>query len=496
MVLSLKKLRAKALDFLKPRVDGVTAQTPEPVGIFVNDLHSRLNKTRVERVVSPGSIDEVQALIQQTKAEGRAVCIVGGRHAMGGQQFARDSILLDTQKLNRVIHFDPERGLIKVEAGCRWPELLHWLERTQARTPAQWGIRQKQTGADRLSIGGALSANAHGRGLLLRPIIDDVESMTLVDSNGKVLTCGRKENDELFRLVIGGYGLFGVIADVTLRLAPRQKMERVVEIIGVDELIPAIERRIADGFLYGDFQFTIDPEHDDFLRKGVFSCYRPIEITAEIPGHQKELTTQDWMRLFYLAHKNKTRAFEEYATYYLSTHGQRYWSDTHQLSEYVDEYHRQLDEWLGPSGKGSEMITEIYVPRESLISFMEDVRKEFRKRQVNLIYGTVRFIEKDDESFLAWAKQRYVCIVFNLHTAHDPQALSKTAAAFRLLIDHGIRRGGSYYLTYHRWATRAQVETCYPRFIEFLRRKSHYDPNGRFQSEWYRHYVKMFADSL
>jgi FAD/FMN-containing dehydrogenase len=58
------------------------------------------------------------------------------------------------------------------------------------------------------------------------------------------------------------------------------------------------------------------------------------------------------------------------------------------------------------------------------------------------------------------------------------------------------RRQGTYYLTYHRYATRKQVKTCYPQFAEFLRLKKKYDPEERFQSDWYRHYRTMFADSL
>jgi FAD/FMN-containing dehydrogenase len=139
------------------------------------------------------------------------------------------------------------------------------------------------------------------------------------------------------------------------------------------------------------------------------------------------------------------------------------------------------------------MITEIYVPREKLADFMAEARKDFRKNKVNVVYGTVRLIEKDDETFLPWAKQSYACVIFNLHTLHDAQSLHQTASAFRRLIDMGRRRGGSYFLTYHRWATRNQVEACYPRFAEFLREKRNFDPHERFTSDWYRHYKKKFA---
>ena len=128
--------------------------------------------------------------------------------------------------------------------------------------------------------------------------------------------------------------------------------------------------------------------------------------------------------------------------------------------------------------------------------FLTDVREDFRKHAVNLIYGTIRMIERDDETFLAWANEDYACIVFNLHTEHTPMGFEHSAEAFRRLIDLGTKYGGSYYLTYHRYATREQVEECYPQFAEFLRLKRKYDPAGVFQSDWYRHYARLFEDEI
>ncbi|HUF63269.1 MAG TPA: D-arabinono-1,4-lactone oxidase [Verrucomicrobiales bacterium] len=104
-------------------------------------------------------------------------------------------------------------------------------------------------------------------------------------------------------------------------------------------------------------------------------------------------------------------------------------------------------------------------------------------------------IERDGESFLAWARESWACTVLNLHIDHDAGGLSKAEHDFRRLIDRAIQFGGSYFLTYHRWAKREQVERCYPQFPEFLRLKRKYDPQEVFQSEWYRHYKARFADA-
>ena len=463
--------------------------------VFVNDVHSQLNETRVRRIVSPRTSDEVRAALRAAASEGTSVSLCGSRHAMGGQQFGADTVLLDLRSLNRIRAFDEDRGTIEVDAGVEWPALVDHLLTAQRGRPRQWGIAQKQTGADRLTIGGALSANAHGRGLRMAPIVSDVESFKLVNARGEFRRCSRIENRELFQLAIGGYGLFGAIASVKLRLVPRRKLERIVEVRSVDGLMDAFDRRITDGFVYGDFQYAIDARSDTFMRRGVFSCYRPVDDATPMDETQKELSDADWRGLLQLAHADPSAAFDRYAAYYLSTSGQIYWSDVHQLSTYLDDYHRALDAALG-GGRATEMISELYVPRPALGAFFEDVRDAFRGGPVPIVYGTVRLIERDEETFLPWAREPWACTIFNLHVEHMPAGIERAADAFRTLIDLALRRNGSYFLTYHRWARREQVEAAHPRFVEFLQRKLAHDPEERFQSEWWRHYRALFAGRL
>ncbi len=460
---------------------------------LVNDIHSQLNATRVRAIVKPERVEDLRTVILAARSSDLSVSIAGGRHAMGGQQFRTGGVLIDTRALNRVLAFDRDGGVIACEAGIQWPELLGHLARVQEGRERQWGIYQKQTGADRLSLGGALAANVHGRGLTLGPIIQQVESFDLVDHLGEVRTCSREENAELFRLAIGGYGLFGVISAVRLRLRPRVKVRRVVELADIEDVPAWFEARIRDGYLYGDFQFATDAGRGSFLSEGVFACYQPVPPDTPLTANPVRLEPENWARLTFYSHRYKRRAFETYASRYLDTSGQVYWADDQLAASYVDDYHADLDRALGARVKATEMITEIYVPRRRLIGFMQDAREVLRDRRANVIYGTIRLIERDDESFLAWARDRYACVIFNLHVDHTPERIASAAATFRDLIDLGIAQGGSCYLTYHRWARRDQVERCYPQFRSFLALKRRYDPEERFQSDWYRHYREMFA---
>lgn len=462
-------------------------------GLLVNDIHSQLNATRVARLIEPTGLGALVEIVRAAQSTHAQLSLCGGRHAMGGQQFGADTWLVDLRRHAAIHSFDEERGLIVADAGIQWPELIAGCAAMHREGHRAWGIRQKQTGADRMTLGGALSANVHGRGLRMPPIVGDVEAITLVDASGEVRRCSRAKDAELFRLAIGGYGLFGIIAEVTLRLMPRVKVERRVEVLSLEELLRVPEERDTREWLFGDFQYSIDERSPDFLRRGVFSAYHRIEDDRPMPGEQRALRGEDWRRLLHLAHTDRARVFEEYAAYYLSTQGQRYWSDTHQLGNYFDGYHAEIDRQLAASHAGSEMITEIYVPRAALGVFMAGAAERLRRGGVPVIYGTIRLIERDEESFLAWAREPWACIIFNLCVTHTPAGLAAAQTAFRGLIDLAIAHGGSYYLTYHRWATRAQVEACHPRFREFLRHKEAYDPAELFTSDWHRHHRTLFA---
>jgi FAD/FMN-containing dehydrogenase len=311
-----------------------------------------------------------------------------------------------------------------------------------------------------------------------------------------VRRCSRTENSEVFRAAIGGYGLFGAMVNVRLRLTPRHKVQRTVEVIDIADLPAMFDRRIAAGYQYGDFQFATQLDPDALLRKGVFSCYRPVDDATPMPANRARLSPENWRELILLAHVDRARAFQAYSSYYLTTSGQYYYSDEHQMSTYIPDYHEALGARLGEYVRGTEMISEIYVPRDALVRFLADVRSDFLEHKTDLIYGTIRLIERDDETMLHWAKQPYACIIFNIHVMPDPAGVERARQEFRRLIDRGLQYGGSYYLTYHRWAERRQVAAAYPEFPEFLRLKRRLDPAEVFQSDWYRHYRTMFADQL
>ena len=100
--------------------------------IELNDVHSQLNATLHYAVITPKSVEDIQHAVRDAKAKGQFISISGGKHSMGGQQFGKGTINLSMSSFNQVISLDAEKGIVEVQSGIQWPELVHWLSKNQS----------------------------------------------------------------------------------------------------------------------------------------------------------------------------------------------------------------------------------------------------------------------------------------------------------------------------------------------------------------------------
>jgi FAD/FMN-containing dehydrogenase len=54
----------------------------EPLARWVDDVHARINRTRVARCMKPQSPEEVAAIVRASARRGMQVCVAGARHSM------------------------------------------------------------------------------------------------------------------------------------------------------------------------------------------------------------------------------------------------------------------------------------------------------------------------------------------------------------------------------------------------------------------------------
>ena len=120
--------------------------------------------------------------------------------------------LLDTRSLDRFLHFDPQQGLLRCEAGVTLADIL------QLTFPHGWFL-PVTPGTKFVSIAGAVANDVHGKNHHCAGTFGcHVRSLELLRSSGERLVCSPAQNSELFAATIGGLGLTGLISWVELQL--------------------------------------------------------------------------------------------------------------------------------------------------------------------------------------------------------------------------------------------------------------------------------------
>src|SRR5262245_10522775 len=174
----------------------------------INDV-SCLNPTRIDGVVEVKDASDVSRALSFARANRLNVSIAGARHSQGGQAFARGAVVLDMRGFNR-ISIDPDARTITVQSGATWHDIQNSLH-------PKFAVKAMQS-TDVFTVGGSISVNAHGMDHQAGSVGGYVQAMRVMLADGTIHTVSRTEEPELFRLVIGGYGLFAVILDADIAI--------------------------------------------------------------------------------------------------------------------------------------------------------------------------------------------------------------------------------------------------------------------------------------
>lgn len=125
----------------------------------------------------------------------------------------------------------------------------------------------------------------------------------------------------------------------------------------------------------------------------------------------------------------------------------------------------------------TDILQEHFVPVSELAGFLDAFRAIVLRRNINLVNATIRFVPKDAESFLSYARQDSFAIVVLLNQALSASGRKAADTWTREFIDAALARGGAYYLPYQNYATSEQLQKAYPQIDDFFAKKKVYDPD-------------------
>lgn len=430
---------------------------------------SRLSPTIVNQIIKPKTINELQEIIKNTS---KPIAIAGAKYSQGGQVAFKNGITIDMSYLNKIIKLDKKEKLITVQTGITWSKIQKYID------PYNLSIKVMQSYND-FSVGGSLSVNVHGRDPY-GSLIKTIKEIKVLIADGSIITANKNENSSLFFGAIGGYGLLGIITEASIELTENIKIERKINLI--------------DTIKYKEFFFEKIYKNKDVIFHNANIYPNEFKKVMAITWHK---TTKE------ITEKNRLQQENSYVKEKLEEQILRRFTPAKNLRQEIEKItlNKPLIVWrnheMSYSVKSLEplwrfpttsILQEYFIPIRNFYFFVEKFKKIIQQHDVNVLNVSIRFVKKDSESILNYAKEDCFAFVCYINVKRSITQIWEQTWT-RQLIQQAINLEGTYYLPYHLYATKKQFEQAYPKFNKFLKLKKKYDPNNKFRNNLLSKYL-------
>jgi FAD/FMN-containing dehydrogenase len=453
--------------------------TPE---VLLDDS-SRLDPTPVRGVIfagsSPTSTQTVVSPLLRRIAAGQdpPVAVAGVRHSMGGQSLLRDGWVLDMQPLKGV-EVDSAHAVMRVGAGATWRDVIPVLN------AAGFAPKVMQSNHD-FTVGGSLSVNCHGWHTNSEPIASTVQSLRLLTSDGDVVACSPQENAELFQLVLGGYGMFGVILEADLAVVPNVLFNKpTFDSVSTMDYARSFAQRVYDAGSSVEMAYgRLCVDLDGFLDGAIIATFTPVPDTR---GHVLPLTPALSNEIARAVYRNSANSgYGKKVRWFLEREAAPWLADKISRNSVLNEPAAVFE---NRSAETTDILHEYFVPQTRLAEFVGHAKDIIRRANGNLLNVTVRDVRRDSRTLLAYAHEDVFGLVMSFVQERTADGEDRMKRMTRELIDASIATGGSFYLPYRLHATPDQLRRAYPAWDRAMQAKDVYDPKHVFRNGLYDAY--------
>ena len=450
---------------------------------ILNDA-SLLSPTRVASHITvqdaarDAVVDRIRVALKEAAAAGRPFIASAARHSMGGQSLATDGTVctLDQQWLEP----DTANRTYRVGGGVRWSTVISKLDAI-GFSPAVM-----QSNND-FGVASTFCVNAHGWPVPFSGGGTTVRAITMLLADGTLVKCSRTENADLFQHAMGGYGLFGVITELELDMVPNALLTPTYEDVSGSELGTLFAQRLAGDRSIQMAYGRLDVALDRFFERGLLITYRPTADQSDLPAAKGSGFVSHASRYLFRNQVESDRAKRF-----------RWWTEA------------RLGPWAAGNATRNSLMNEPVVTLDDRDPWRTDILHEYFVDPARfgdfvkacqavipasfqqLLNITVRFVDTDRDSVLAYAPRPRLASVLLFSQEHSERGEADMARMTHALIERVLAIGGTYYLPYRPHASLDQLTRGYPRAAAFAARKREADPALLFRNHlWDTYFTRL-----
>tara|TARA_Y100000589_G_scaffold130875_1_gene124558 strand:+ start:4099 stop:5562 length:1464 start_codon:yes stop_codon:yes gene_type:complete len=444
---------------------------------YTND-ESHLNLTKIDSIFDVGSNPKeiktrLKSILLYAKENNLKVSIAGAKHSMGGHTINNGGVIINMLPYNHM-SLDSNNNVLTIGSGALWEDALNFLDKKGKSIYIMQAFSS-------FSIGGSISVNGHGWQKNLPPVSHSILSFTLLNAEGKILNCSQSENKELFKLVIGGYGLFGIILDIKLKVVDNEALKFKYIHLATSNYLNNYEKFVTNNpnteLVFGRLRIS----EKKFLEEATLNFFEKTNLN---PNFINDKHSNELKRVVFRGSVN-------------SEYGKRLRWDLETSSNRISKNNitsrnKLLNDNVNliqnKDTSSTDILHEYFIPERNFNKYVNEIKPILRNSEIDLLNITIRRVNQDTISYMNYAREDVYgfVILFNQKKTqkHEDMMIKLTQE----LTNATYRNSGTVYLPYRLHLDKKTFRKIYPQADNFFALKLKYDPQELFTNLFYSHY--------
>jgi L-gulono-1,4-lactone dehydrogenase len=406
----------------------------------------------------PASEAELIAVVSRAAERGQRARAVGSGHSFTDCA-CTDGVMVDLERMQRVLAADRDTGLVTVEGGIK-------LHRLGAELAARGLSLENQGDIDAQSLAGATATATHGTGLRFQNLSARIEALRLVTSAGEVLELSPDTDLDAYLAARVSVGALGVVSQVTLRCVPLFTLHRRDEPRPLAETLDRLDEHVEGA---DHFEFWVFPYTRTALTR---TCRRSHEVPAP-PAAWRRRLQEDVIENRLLGLICRAGRFAPRAVPRLN----RAIAGALSASEVADHAYKVF----ATERKVRFTEMEYGIPREHAREAVERVLEVIERRALPVGFPLEVRFAAGDEAFLSTAHERETSYLA-VHQYHGMEFESCFRAVEAIMDD----LDGRPHWGKRHYQSAATLSARYPEWERFQAVRARLDPGGVFANDYTR----------
>lgn len=356
-------------------------------------------------------------------------------------------IIIDCQRLNHLLSFDPSTGLLYCQAGVTFADLFSLHPEF---------IPPVIPGTLYATLGGGIANDVHGKNNHRVGSLGEHVKWVELQIGSRLIRCSQERHSELFRATIGGLGLTGIIRRVaiTLRKATRYVENQQQRFTRFDELL----NHMAQQGIHYDYQAAwldlLNPQQALLsLANHCESAALPVPARFSLPKLPFRLINH-W-------------AMKQFNHYYFK------WADTQTKQLPLVQFNNPLDSikhWNHLYGKHGLLQFQAVFAEDNASSTLDQLIRIMQNKQAVPTLAVLKYFTKPGSGLLSFVKPGFTIAIDFINNV-------RARAAIEVMNDLITNLGGQVYLAKDLLLNRQQFVSQYRHLDQFNRVLNDYHCN-------------------